>query len=210
MKKPSLPFDLLLVLLAREVALAPDHLSPRPERAPISIRLLAHIQRLNVRGFERLMARLFETLGYQSVTILRDHQVPRRSHKGRNHHGGIDLTAIAPTALGGFPVAIQVKQYSRSVSRRFVDELRGSVLRASYQQGILVTTSTFAPTARACASKNPVGPIELIDGERLCELLVRYRIGIKYNRKKKLRIDRRYFKRLQMVWPASSSEQNLK
>ena len=91
MRTPHSIPDILLVLLTTELARTPE----RDTRAPktlITIPLRAHIQRLNVRGFERLIARLFEALGYQDVKILRDHQTLRRSHKGRNRHGGIDLS----------------------------------------------------------------------------------------------------------------------
>jgi restriction endonuclease Mrr len=51
-----------------------------------------------------------------------------------------------------------------------------------------------------------VGPINLIDGERLCELLIRYRLGVKQNRKKRWRVSRRYFKRLDMEHGSCAGE----
>jgi hypothetical protein len=114
----------LIVWLGNE--LPPEALlgDPTPSRA-FSAQLEAQLLSLSVRGYERLIAHLLRAAGYEDVRILRDHRLPRRSHKGRNTHGGVDLTALIRTEFNAQQVLVQVKQYRRPISRRFVDELRG-------------------------------------------------------------------------------------
>lgn len=169
---------------------------PEPSRAfaaPLEAQLLG----LSVRGYERLIAHLLRAAGYDDVRILRDHRVPRRSHKGRNTHGGVDLTALIRTEFNAQQVLVQVKQYRRPISRRFVDELRGALLRTQARQGLLITTSTFAPGARRAAQEDHIGPIHLIDGPALQDLLVQYRLGVRQNHKGRLALRRRFFARLE-------------
>jgi hypothetical protein len=60
-----------------------------------------------------------------------------------------------------------------------VDELRGTMLRLGAQQGLLVTTSTFAPATReAVSAAQHALPIRLIDGRELCALLARHGVEI--------------------------------
>lgn len=136
-------------------------------------KLQAQLLELSIQSYEQLIAQVLRAVGYENVRVLRDPRPSRRSHKGRNRHGGYDITALVSTEFNTQPVLIQVKQYERPISRRFVDELRGALLRTQARQGVLITTSTFAPRARQAASEDHIGPIHLIDGAGLHELLVR-------------------------------------
>jgi restriction system protein len=46
-------------------------------------------------------------------------------------------------------------------------------------KGIILTTGTFSAEARREASRDGVPPIELIDGEKLVDLLERLELGLK-------------------------------
>jgi restriction system protein len=46
-------------------------------------------------------------------------------------------------------------------------------------KGIILTTGTFSAEARREASRDGVPPIELIDGEKLIDLLERLELGLK-------------------------------
>jgi restriction system protein len=46
-------------------------------------------------------------------------------------------------------------------------------------KGIILTTSTFSSEARREASRDGVPPIELIDGEKLIDLLEKLELGLK-------------------------------
>jgi len=140
---------------------------------------------LDVPAFEALIAELLQRLGYSETQIKRPAHCAstgkrRASRKGRNRHGGLDLQACNRSNITQALVLVQVKQYSRPVSRRFVDEIRGAMLRNGAQQGLLITTSTFSRTAHDAAAENPLMPITLLDGEQLLNLLFAQRLGVRH------------------------------
>jgi len=166
-------------------------------------RLDEELRALSVRGFERLIAQLLRASGYEDVRILRDHTKVRLSRKGRTSHGAADLTASLRGEFGVTRVLVQVKQYERPVSRRFVDELRGALLRTQARQGLLITTSNFAPAARTAALEDHIGPIHLLDGTSLRELLITHRLGLRMDKRGHLKIHPRFFRRLDKARPVT-------
>jgi restriction system protein len=46
------------------------------------------------------------------------------------------------------------------------------------EKGLLITTATFTRDAKAEASRDGAPPVELIDGDDLCDLLKEYEIGV--------------------------------
>jgi len=172
-----------LLLLAKRSLIAQEKVKKRSvqELLPdeFSLQLHAELLSLSVCAYERLIARILRATGYEDVRILRNHHTRRHSHKGRNAHGGVDITARSPTELNSVPVLVQVKQYQRPVARRFVDELRGALLRTQARHALLITTSTFSPAAYRAAHQDHVGPVQLIDGPQLQKLLMRHRLGVR-------------------------------
>jgi restriction system protein len=124
-------------------------------------------------AFERIMKSLLYKSGYLSV-----HLIGRNYKRGRTPRGGLDMTARSVTELSSSLTIAQVKQYKRTVSRRFVDELRGAMLRLGAGQGLLLTMSKFSKVAHEAARDTPVAPITLIEGEEILDLLFAYRIGV--------------------------------
>ena len=47
------------------------------------------------------------------------------------------------------------------------------------EKGLLIATASFTPAAYREATRDGVTPIDLIDGDLLCELLKRYRLGVR-------------------------------
>jgi restriction system protein len=45
-------------------------------------------------------------------------------------------------------------------------------------KGLLITTGTFTAEAKREATRDGAPPVDLIDGERLCDLLQRYDLGV--------------------------------
>ncbi len=161
-------------------------------------KLLDTLLSLNVSQFERCIAHLLQALDYEEVQVMRSTVPYRRSHKGRNHHGGFDLCARS-SSFSPLLTLIQVKQYQRPVSRRFADELRGAMIRQGAQQGLLITTSTFPDGSETSAQENHLLPIVLIDGEHLLDLLCHHSIGVKCKRgtcRLLWRLDRAFFRDL--------------
>ena len=169
-------------------------------------KLLEVLVMLNVSQFERCIAHLLHALEYDDVTIMRSPDIKRHSHKGRNTHGGFDLAACS-SSFSSCLTLIQVKQYQRPVSRRFVDELRGAMLRQDAQQGLLITTSTFPVNAQISAQENQLLPIRLINGEQLVDLLFQHHLGVRCKertnksgkRRFVWRLDRKFFRNLQKM-----------
>lgn len=193
----------LLPLFLPHLCLFPA--TERPEtqvRPPLSseerlhARLDEQLRNLSVRGFERLVAQVLCACGYEDVRILRDHTQSRRSRQGRTVHGGVDLTASLKSEFGVTQVLVQVKQYERPVSRRFVDELRGALLRTRARQGLLITTGPFSSAARTAALEDHIAPITLLDGAMLRELLIAHRLGLRIDKRGHLTVRPRFFRRL--------------
>ncbi|MCU0314862.1 MAG: restriction endonuclease, partial [Solirubrobacteraceae bacterium] len=46
-------------------------------------------------------------------------------------------------------------------------------------KGLVITTGTFTAEAKAEATRDGAPPIDLIDGERLCELLKEHELGVR-------------------------------
>src|ERR1051325_11887078 len=58
--------------------------------------LLEYVLSLTVIGYEQLIAELLKSIGYSQIKVLRDPKRKRRSQKGRNRHGGVDITDLKP------------------------------------------------------------------------------------------------------------------
>lgn len=116
--------------------------------------------------FERLSRRLLLEAGFASVTVT-----------GRSGDQGIDGTGVFRQSLVSFPVFFQCKKYRGSVGPGAVRDFRGAMVgRGSH--GLLITTGTFTNDARREATREGAPPIDLIDGEYLCELLKQHEIGV--------------------------------
>jgi restriction system protein len=46
------------------------------------------------------------------------------------------------------------------------------------EKGLLITTGTFTPAALGEATRDGAPPIDLVDGDGLCELLKERRVGV--------------------------------
>jgi restriction endonuclease Mrr len=171
------------------------------QKQRIRDKLLDTLLALNVSQFERCIATLLHALEYEDVEIMRRMRPERCSHKGRNHHGGFDICARSSSFSPSLTL-VQAKQYARPVARRFVDELRGAMIRQGAQQGLLITTSTFPFNAEASAQENHLLPVVLIDGEHLLDLLFRFSLGVKCRQGKRRllwRLDCAFFRDLLFI-----------
>lgn len=124
---------------------------------------------LSPAGFESLCKRLLTELG---PTQLRT--VGQAGDRGIDVEGRLRVNPVV-----SFRVGVQCKRYGdgNQVTPRQVRELQGAL--GPFDRGILITTSVFTQQAEDQASAPGYKPIDLIDGERLVELLVERRLGIK-------------------------------
>jgi len=119
-------------------------------------------------GFERLAQRILREAGFTQVVVT-----------GQSNDGGIDgYGTLQINPLVSFKVLFQCKRYSKSVSPSHVRDFRGAMAGRA-DKGIIITTGTFTTEARREATRDGVPPIELIDGEKLVDMLEHLELGLK-------------------------------
>jgi membrane-bound metal-dependent hydrolase YbcI (DUF457 family) len=163
--------------------------------------LLSELFNLPYPAWEQVVLTLLRALGYRDLAIL-----GHRGRRRRTETGGMDMSATALTGVTSTRVVAQLKQYLRPVSRRFVDELRGALLRTHARSGLIITTSRFSKAAERAAAYDALAPIRLIDSEELVTLLLTHRIGIRRTWKGELAVDDDYFTTLRSRFPAASPD----
>lgn len=131
-------------------------------------------------GFERLAQRLLREAGFIQVTVT-----------GSSGDGGIDgFGTLQINPLVSFKVLFQCKRYAKSVSPSHVRDFRGAMAGRA-DKGIIITTGTFTAEAKREATRDGVPPIELIDGEKLVDMLEHLELGLK--KVTTFEIDRAFF-----------------
>lgn len=119
-------------------------------------------------GFERLSQRLLREAGFTQVVVT-----------GQSGDGGIDgFGVLQINPLVSFKVLFQCKRYSKSVSPSHVRDFRGAMYGRA-DKGIIVTTGSFSAEARKEAVRDGAPPVELVDGEKLLDLLEKLELGVK-------------------------------
>ncbi|MCX6858759.1 MAG: restriction endonuclease [Verrucomicrobia bacterium] len=119
-------------------------------------------------GFERLSQRLLREAGFTQVVVT-----------GQSGDGGIDgHGTLQINPLVSFKVLFQCKRYAKSVSPSHVRDFRGAMAGRA-DKGIIITTGSFTTEARREASRDGVPPIELIDGEKLVDMLENLELGLR-------------------------------
>lgn len=129
--------------------------------------LLAALMRLEPSGFERLAQRLLREAGFINTTVT-----------GRSGDGGIDGLGVYRLSLVSFPVFFQCKRYRGSVGSSAVRDFRGAMAGRG-DKGLLITTGSFTSDAKQEATREGAPPVDLIDGDRLCDLLKTYELGVR-------------------------------
>lgn len=155
-------------------------------RAAVESEVLAAALKLSPTGFEELVVRLLQKMGYGSLG-----SVERTSASGDAGVDGI----ISQDPLGLDRIYVQAKRYAedRSVDRPRIHEFAGALLGKQGDRGVYITTSRFTSGAREEAERINAR-IELIDGSRLAELLVQYGVGVQPEQTATLyRLDEDYF-----------------
>jgi len=128
--------------------------------------LLNTLKKMDPGAFERLSMRLLREAGFRNVEVL-----------GKSGDGGIDGVGVYKLSLVSFPTYFQSKRYAGSVSASVVRDFRGAMTGRG-DKGLVITTGTFTPAAKAEATRDGAPPVDLIGGEDLCDLLKKYRLGV--------------------------------
>ena len=145
--------------------------------------LLEVMKKMDPAAFERLAKRLLREAGFQKVDVV-----------GRAGDGGIDGLGLYKMSLVSFPIYFQCKRYAGSVGASIVRDFRGAMAGRG-DKGLLITTGTFTPTAREEATRDGAPPVDLIDGDELCDLILEYRLGVNVTERtvKEVAVDEAFF-----------------
>jgi restriction system protein len=129
-------------------------------------KLLKILLELDPKAFERLCQRLLRESGFIKVEIT-----------GRSGDGGIDGVGVLRLNLLSFHVLFQCKRWRGSVGPSTIRDFRGAMVGRA-DKGLVLTTGNFTPEARKEATRDGAPPIDLVDGESLCDLLKSTKIGV--------------------------------
>ena len=111
--------------------------------------------------------------------LLREAGFTQVAVTGKSGDGGIDgYGTLQINHLVTFKVLFQCKRYTKSVSSPQVRDFRGAMAGRA-DKGIIITTGTFTAEARREATRDGVPPIELLDGEKLIDMLESLELGLK-------------------------------
>jgi len=156
------------------------------------------LKNLDDEGFERLCSLIMTKTG-ASV----------ESFKGKSGDGGIDgygRMTFSPTSLVTVSVAWQCKRYTdKKVSVSEIRDFRGAI-RGKASFGLFFTTSSFTEEAKAEA-KRLQDHIELIDVERLIEVLCDNNMGVTKEMQPIYTVDKGFFEEYKHPAPAASPAQ---
>jgi restriction system protein len=154
-------------LAAGKQSVTPDPKAGGDESGPDwKSELLERLQALAPDAFERLAQRLLREAGFSKVTVT-----------GRAGDGGIDGVGVYKVSLMSFPTFFQCKRYKGVVGPGAIRDFRGAMAGRG-DKGLLLTTGSFSKDANAEATRDGAPPIELIDGDELCDLLKTYDLGV--------------------------------
>lgn len=132
--------------------------------------------------FEHLVKRLLEEMDYQNVEVT-----------SRSGDGGVDVVGDIELGITSVREVVQVKKHRRTIQRKDLDALRGSLYRFNAVRGTIVTTSSFASGAQEAAFATGVAPITLIDGDKLIDMLIKHGIGVRKRTVVMLEVDAEAF-----------------
>lgn len=151
--------------------------------------MLSRALALSPIGFEDLVITLLARMGYGKAG-----SVQRTSASG---DAGID-GIISQDPLGLDRIYVQAKRYATDqvIHRPKIHEFAGALLGKQGDRGVYITTSRFSTGAREEAERINAR-IELIDGARLAQLLVHYKVGVQTDQTVELlRMDEDFFEAL--------------
>lgn len=143
--------------------------------------LLQILGNISPAAFERLSQRLLREAGFTKVEV-----------RGKSGDGGIDGVGVLRVNLVTFQVYFQCKRWKGSVGAKEIRDFRGA-MQGRADKGIFVTTGHFTTQASDEATRDGAMAIDLIDGDRLCDLLKENRLGVSTELIERVHVDATWF-----------------
>jgi restriction system protein len=131
--------------------------------------LLARLHRLSPAGFEEFTLYLLRTFGLELTRV---------GGVGDEGIDGLGLAPISPVLSSR--VAVQAKRYdpTATVGREIVALFQRDAAAVGAERAVLVTLARFSPAARKAATVT-TPTVDLIDGDKLCDLVRDQQIGLR-------------------------------
>ncbi|MGS4887057.1 restriction endonuclease [Roseibium sp. MB-4] len=162
-------------------AITTDAVSDSGELDNWKTNLLETLRAMDPAAFERLSQRLLREAGFTKVEV-----------RGKTGDGGIDGLGVLRVNLVSFQVLFQCKRWKSSVGAQEIRDFRGG-LQGRADKGLFITTGTFTRQASEEATRDGAIAIDLIDGDRLCDLLKQYDLGVKTRMIEEVTIEKGWF-----------------
>ena len=143
--------------------------------------LLAVLGEMSPDAFERLSQRLLREAGFTKVDV-----------RGKSGDGGIDGVGVLRVNLVSFQIYFQCKRWKGSVGAKDIREFRGA-LQGGADKGLFITTGRFTSQASDEATRAGAIAIDLIDGDRLCDLLKDNHLGVETEMIERVQIQSDWF-----------------
>lgn len=148
-------------------------------------KLISVLLKLDPSAFERLCQRILRESGFVQVEVT-----------GKSGDGGIDGKGIARiNGFLSFHVFFQCKRYKGSVSSGDIRDFRGA-MQGRADKGLFITTGNFTRDAVKEATRDGAPPIDLIDGDLLCEKLKEFNLGVKVELIEEVTITSEWFEKV--------------
>jgi restriction system protein len=148
-------------------------------------KLIDTILKITPNSFERLTQRILRESGFMQVEVT-----------GKSGDGGIDGKGIIRlSGLLSFHIIFQCKRYKGSITPSQIRDFRGA-MQGRADKGLFITTGTFSREAIKEATRDGAPPIDLIDGELLCDKLKELKLGVNSQQIETVDINEEWFKNL--------------
>lgn len=137
----------------------------------VAAELLSKLRSGSPEFFEKAVLHLLGAMGYGGVEN-------NFTHTGKSGDGGID-GVLDQDALGLNRVHVQAKRYAdgNTIGRPDIQQFIGALGDKNATQGVFVTSSRFTQEALQSAERASE-KIALIDGNKLVELMIKYKVGV--------------------------------
>lgn len=147
--------------------------------------LLNTLYKISASAFERLAQRILRESGFIQVEVT-----------GKVGDGGIDGKGIVRiSGFLSFHVIFQCKRYKGSVTPEKIRDFRGA-MQGRADKGLFITTGTFTRESIKEATRDGAPPIDLIDGELLCDKLKELKLGVETKMTESVEINSDWFTNL--------------
>ena len=138
------------------------------ENKPWRIKLSNILKEMDPYAFENLCQRVLREVGFDDVKVTK-----------KSNYGGIDgVGKLMLQDMVSIKIAFQCKRYKDKVGSSEIINFRGS-MDSNIEKGIFITTGIYTEEAKKEAnSPGKNKQINLIDGEKLIDILIKNRIGV--------------------------------